>query len=124
MKGKDKDKKSSSGPKQATLFGMLPKAEKAAKPAKKPVPEPESTPYERETQTDDITMSDATSLGMQETQQETQETQEETQETQEETQLDTQEEPGSPVRAYSPEWEETQTVEDGEASSLAIVSEA
>jgi chromosome transmission fidelity protein 4 len=117
MKGKDKDKKSSSGPKQATLFGMLPKAEKAAKPAKKPVPEPEPIPYEQETQTDDITMSDATSLGMQETQQETQETQEETQ-------LQTQEEPGSPVRAYSPEWEGTQITEDGEASSLAIVSEA
>ena len=83
---------------------MLPKSEKqvkAKKPAAapEPAPEPESLVSEFETQTDDITMSDA---GISFETQETQETQEDTQP----------EEVIVSARAYSPEWEETQMNED------------
>lgn len=70
-----KAKEKKDGPKQATLFGMLPKSEKPPKVTKKPEPErllvaQESQP---ESQMSDVTMADVES---QDTQIETQETQE------------------------------------------------
>ncbi|KAF5328867.1 hypothetical protein D9619_011727 [Psilocybe cf. subviscida] len=91
------------GPKQATLFGMMPKADKAAKVkknAKETVPIPIAV---EETQpVDDISMSDA---GAFETQVE------ETQETQEE----------ETPRAGSPDWDETQMMQDVEVPSEAVL---
>ncbi|KAF4621226.1 hypothetical protein D9613_000247 [Agrocybe pediades] len=97
-KGKEKEKKD--GPKQATLFGMMPKADKATKLGKKKAEAEESAgatesaqETQTETQTTDVVMDDAGLL-------------EETQETQdaEETQVIGQ-------REDSPDWDETQLAE-------------
>jgi len=76
---KAKDKKE--GPKQATLFGMLPKADKAPKLKKKAEPEHPSPEIRIDSQMTDVTMSDVESQNLEsqvemETQVETQETQE------------------------------------------------
>ena len=69
MKAKDKE-----GPKQTTLFGMLPKADKPPK-MKKPEPERLSPEIRIDSQISDVTMSDVESQNL-ESQVETQETQE------------------------------------------------
>lgn len=89
-KGASKDTKKE-GSKQATLFNMMSKADKATK-AKKNVKETVVQSVEETQPVDDISMSD---VGAFETQVD------ETQETQEET-----------PRAGSPDWDETQMMED------------
>lgn len=71
MKAKDKKE----GPKQATLFGMLPKVDKAPKMKKKHETERLSPEIRTESQMTDVTMSDVESQNL-ESQVETQETQE------------------------------------------------
>ncbi|KDR75022.1 hypothetical protein GALMADRAFT_248867 [Galerina marginata CBS 339.88] len=91
LKGKDRKE----GPKQATLFGMLPKADKVSRPKKQPDTAP-PTADTQETQIDSQ-MTDVTTVET--------ETQEESQQ-----------------RVGSPDWDETQLVDAGDESSM-ITSE-